>query len=103
MPPSLERQELTGSGGGDSEKPEVSPYGSELGNVDSKVALALEGKLDDEETSVPPAEGQVGVQHSENAWRQESDDILGNTGDGEDAVRSEDAATSQLEDAEVSP
>ena len=101
LPPLLERQELIGSGGGDGEEPEVSPYGCKLGNVDSGVALALEGKFDDE-TAVPPVEGEVGVQHSEPACRQESDDVLGNTGDGEDAVRSGDAASSQLEDAEVS-
>ena len=69
LPPSLERQEFTGSGGGDGEEPEVSPYGSQLGHVDSEVALALEGRFDEEETSAPPAEGEVGVQHSEAASR----------------------------------
>ena len=70
--------------------------------MDSEVALALEGRFDDEETSVPPVEGEVRVQHSEAAGSQESDDIPGNTGNAEDAVRSEDAATTQLDDAEVS-
>ena len=50
LPPSLERQEFTGSGAGDGEEPEVSRYGSELGNVDSEGALALEGRSDEEET-----------------------------------------------------
>ena len=102
LPPLLERQEFTVSSGGDGVEPEVSPYGSELGNVDSEVALALEGRFDEEETSAPPAGGEVGVQRSEAAGRQESDDVLGNTADAEDAVCLRDAATSQLEDAEVS-
>ena len=102
LPPSLERQEFTGSGGGDGEEPEVSPLGNELGNVHFEVALALEGRFDEEVTSAPTAEGEVGVQHFEAAGRQERDDVLGNTADAEDGVCSGDAATSQLEDAEVS-
>ena len=86
LPPSLERQECTGSGGGDGEDPEVSPYGSELGNVGSAVALALEGGFDEAGTSGPLPKGEAGVQDSEAAGRQESDNALENTTHAKDAV-----------------
>ena len=95
LPPSLERQEFPRSGGGDGEGPEVAPYGSELGNVDSEVASALEGRFDDEETSVPLAKADFGVQCAEAAGRQDMADGMGNTGDGEDDVPSEDDASSR--------
>ena len=67
------------------------------------MALVLESRFDEEETSALRAEDEVGVQHSEAAGRQESDDALGNTSIAEDAVFAGDAATSQFQDAEVAP